>query len=171
MDVSGSRLAIDSSVSVEEGDLIEKGDRVRIELSRLDIELDGTIEFKADRPGTNGLQIDEIYIEILPDEVRAELNNTNVKITIPVATRSSGGEVLAVPAAALSATGGGDTIVTVEEEDGTTRDVRVNPGLSAPGGLVEITPLDGGLEQGDRVVVGLRQGTSPTTTTEGPTEA
>lgn len=172
MQVSGSRLAIDSSVALEEGDLLEVGDRVRIELSRLDIELDGTIEFKAERPGTNGVAVDEIYIEILPDEVRAELNNTNVKITIPVATRSSGGEVLAVPAAALSATGSGDTIVTVEEEDGTTRDVRVKPGLSAPGGLVEVTPIDGELEEGDRVVVGLQQGSAATTTTtESPEEA
>jgi len=170
MQVSGSRLAIDSAVSIEEADLIEEGDRVTIELSRLNIELRGTVEFKADRPGTNGVDADEIYIEILPDEVKAELNNTNVKITIPVATRSSGGEVLAVPAAALSATGTGDTIVTVEEDDGTTRDVRVSPGLSAPGGLVEVTPLDGELDEGDRVVVGLRQGTAPTTTSEGPEE-
>jgi peptidoglycan hydrolase-like protein with peptidoglycan-binding domain len=167
MEVSGSRLAIDSSVSIEEGDLIEEGNRVRIELSRMDIELDGTVVMKADRPGTDGVASDEVYLEILPDEVRAELNNTNVKITIPVATRSSGGEVLAVPAAALSATGSGDTIVTVAGEDGITRDVKVKPGLSAPGGLVEVTPLEGSLDEGDRVVVGLQQGTSATTTTEG----
>ena len=168
MEVSGSRLAIDSSVSIEEGDLIEEGNRVQIELSRLDIELDGTVVVKADRPGTNGVASDEIYLEILPDEVKAELNNTNVKITIPVAARSSGGEVLAVPAAALSATGSGDTIVTVEAEDGATRDVKVKPGLSAPGGLVEVTPLAGGLlEEGDRVVVGVQLGNAATTTTEG----
>ena len=162
MQVSGSRLAIDSQVSIEEGELIEEGDRVVIELSRLNIELEGTISVKANQPGSNGVAIDEIYIEILPDEVRAELNNTNVKITIPVATRSSGGEVLAVPAAALSATGSGDTIVTVENADGTTRDVSVVPGLSAPGGMVEITVTDGELAEGDRVVIGLSQGNQPT---------
>lgn len=168
MRVSGSRLAIDASVTIEQADLIEEGDRVNIELSRLNIELEGTISVKAAGPGTNGVAIDEIYIEILPDEVRAELNNTNVKITIPVATRSSGGEVLAVPAAALSATGSGDTIVTVEEEDGTTRDVIVTPGLSAPGGMVEVTVIDGELAEGDRVVVGLQQGSATTTTVEEP---
>lgn len=166
MRVSGSRLAIDASVSIDEADLIEEGDRVTIELSRLNIELGGTIEFKASRAGTNGVAVDEFYIEILPDEVRAELNNTNVKITIPVETRSSGGEVLAVPAAALSATGSGDTIVTVEDEDGSTRTVRVVPGLSAPGGMVEVSPVDGELEEGDRVVVGFQQGS--TTTTDAP---
>ncbi|MEA2002230.1 MAG: peptidoglycan-binding protein [Actinomycetota bacterium] len=158
MQVSGSRLAIDSSISIEEGDLIEEGHRVHIELSRLGIELEGTVSEKADRPGTKGVAVDEIYIEILPDEVRAELNNTNVKITIPVATRSSGGDVLAVPAAALSATGSGETIVTVEETNGSTRDVTVTPGLSAAGGMVEITPIDGELAEGDRVVVGFQQG-------------
>jgi peptidoglycan hydrolase-like protein with peptidoglycan-binding domain len=163
MRVSGSRLAIDSSVSVDEADLIEEGDAVTIELSRLNVELGGTIVAKAEVPGTNGVGADEVYIEIVPDEVRAELNNTNVKITIPVATRSSGGDVLAVPAAALSATGSGDTIVTVEDDDGATRVVTVTAGLSAPGGMVEVTPLDGELTEGDRVVVGFQQGSTPTT--------
>lgn len=164
MQVSGSRLAIDASVSVDEAELIEEGDEVTIELSRLNIELGGTIAFIAERAGTNGVAPDEYYIEILPDEVRAELNNTNVKITIPVATRSSGGDVLAVPAAALSATGSGDTIVTVEEDDGSTRVVTVLPGLSAPGGMVEVTPVDGELDEEDRVVVGFQQGSTTTTT-------
>lgn len=168
MQVSGSRLAIDSAVSVDEADLIEEGDQVTIELSRLDIEVAGTVSFKADRPGTNNVAADEIYIEIVPAEVRAELNNTNVKITIPVATRSSGGEVLAVPAAALSATGSGETIVTVEDAAGATRVVVVNPGLSAPGGMVEITPITGELDEGDRVVVGLQQGSQSATTADQP---
>jgi peptidoglycan hydrolase-like protein with peptidoglycan-binding domain len=164
MSVSGSRLAIDSSLPMNEADLVEVGDPVRIELSRLGIELGGTIAAKAASPGTNGVDIDEVYIEVLPDEVRAELNNTNVKITIPVASRASEGAVLAVPAAALSATGSGDTIVTVEDEDGSTHDVTVTAGLSAPGGMVEVTPIDGGLDEGDRVVVGVQQQTSTTTT-------
>jgi peptidoglycan hydrolase-like protein with peptidoglycan-binding domain len=164
MQVSGSRLAIDATVSVDEVELIEEGDQVVIELSRLNIELGGTIASIAERAGTNGVQPDEYYIEILPDEVRADLNNTNVKITIPVATRSSGGEVLAVPAAALSATGTGDTIVTVSLDDGSTRVVTVLPGLSAPGGMVEVTPVDGELGEGDQVVVGVQQGTTSTTT-------
>ncbi len=161
MRVSGSRLAIDSSVSIEEGDLIAVGDRVQIELTRLGIELEGTVSFKADRPGTNSLGPDKIYIEILPDEVRADLNNTNVKITIPVATRSSGGAVLAVPVAALSQTGSGDTVVTVEDADGSTRVVAVLPGLATAGGMVEITSVDGELAEGDRVVVGFQDASDP----------
>jgi threonine dehydrogenase-like Zn-dependent dehydrogenase len=46
--------------------------------------------------------------------------------------------------------------VTVEDTDGTTRAVTVIPGLSTAGGMVEITPVDGDLEAGDRVVVGFQ---------------
>ena len=153
MQVSGSRLAIDASVPIEEADLIAEGDRVDIELSRLSIELQGTVVFKAARPGTNNVPNDEVYIEILPDEVRAELNNTNVKITIPVATRSSGGEVLAVPAAALSATGSGDTIVTVEDDDGSTRPGSFDNGLLERANAMGIEPRQRFVEQDRRRIV------------------
>ena len=76
--------------------------------------------------------------------------------SIPVS--STGGEVLAVPAAALSATATGDTILQVEEEGAVLRTVTVEPGLAA-GGLVEVTPIDGELAEGDWVVVG-REGAS-----------
>ena len=158
MQVSGARLAIDSSVKVEEAEYVQIGAPVVIELDRLDIATTGAISEIAGAPGTDEVPIDRVYIEVLPDEVRADLNNTNVKITIPVASRSTSGEVLAVPAAALSATGAGDTIVTVEGADGSTRAVVVDPGLSTPGGMVEVTPLDGDLDAGDRVVVGTQLG-------------
>jgi len=71
---------------------------------------------------------------------------------------STGGEGLAVPAAALSATAAGDTILQVEEQDSSLRTVTVEPGLAA-GGLVEVTPTEGDLAEGDWVVVG-REGPS-----------
>jgi peptidoglycan hydrolase-like protein with peptidoglycan-binding domain len=156
MQVSGARLAIDSAVKVVEAEYVEVGAPVMIELDRLGISVTGIVSFVAGGPGTNDVAVDRVYVEILPDEVRADLNNTNVKITIPVASQSTSGAVLAVPAAALSATGAGDTIVTVEDTDGTTRAVTVIPGLSTAGGMVEITPVDGDLEAGDRVVVGFQ---------------
>ncbi len=85
-----------------------------------------------------------------------EIIGTNVRVTIPVS--STGGEVLAVPAAALSATAAGDTILQVEDQDSTLRTVTVEPGLAA-GGLVEVTPIEGDLAEGDWVVVG-REGAS-----------
>jgi hypothetical protein len=76
---------------------------------------------------------------------------------------------LAVPAAALSATANGSTILQVENGDRTLRTVTVEAGLAA-GGLVEVTAVEGQLAEGDLVVVG-REGSSTepatgTTTTE-----
>lgn len=151
MQVSGSRLAIDASVDVVEAELVDVGDTVQIDLTRLGVSLTGTISLKADRPGTEGLSAQEVYIEIIPDEVRPELNNASVRITIPV--ESTAGDVLAVPVAAVSATAGGGSVVTVVEDDGTTRIVAVTTGLSA-GGTVAVVPTNGDLEEGDQVVVG-----------------
>jgi hypothetical protein len=81
----------------------------------------------------------------------------NVKVVIPI--ESTEGEVLAVPAAALSAVADGSVRVEVETAPGVTEFVTVVPGLAA-GGLVEITPVDGDLAAGDRVVVGQEFGTS-----------
>ncbi len=158
MRVSGSRLAIDSSVKVEEADLVEVGMPVTIDLPRLGISTTGKVTVVDPAPGTRELDPGRVYVEVVPDEVKAELNNTNVRITIPVAARSTEGQVLAVPAAALSATGAGDTIVTVLGDDGSTRTVTVTPGLATAGGLVQVTPLDGELGEGDWVVVGIQGG-------------
>ena len=119
----------------------------------------GVIGFKADRAGTDGVQPDRFYLEITPSELPPEIIGTNVRVTIPVS--STGGEVLAVPAAAMSATAAGDTILQVEEQDSTLRTVIVEPGLAA-GGLVEVTPIEGDLAEGDWVVVG-REGASDST--------
>jgi multidrug efflux pump subunit AcrA (membrane-fusion protein) len=88
----------------------------------------------------------------LPDEIIG----ANVRVTIPVS--STGGAVLAVPAAALSATANGSTILQVEGEDLALTTVTVETGLAA-GGLVEVTPIGGDLVAGDLVVVG-REGSS-----------
>lgn len=79
----------------------------------------------------------------------SELQGRNVRVSVPVA--ATGGEVLAVPLAALTAGPGGES--RVEKSDGGTRTelVTVTTGLSADG-YVEIT--DGDLEAGDLVVVG-----------------
>jgi hypothetical protein len=71
---------------------------------------------------------------------------------VPVS--STGGEVLAVPLAALTAGPGGEArveLVDGEDDDGTL--LEVTTGLSADG-FVEVTPVDGDLAEGDLVVVG-----------------
>lgn len=94
----------------------------------------------------------------LTEEQRATLQGENVRITIPVG--STGGDVLAVPVAALTAGPGGESRVEVMGEDGETTLVDVETGLAADG-FVEVAPVgDGRLEVGMRVVVGQTGGRS-----------
>ena len=170
--VSGSELALRSSVTERDAPRVEVGMEVQIENPETGGTIPGVIALKADRAGTDGVQPDRIYLEITPAELPPEIIGTNVRVTIPVS--STGGEVLAVPAAALSATANGTTILQVEDEDGTLRTVTVQPGLAA-GGLVEVTAVDGQLAEGDWVVVGREGSTEPSdltgTTTSEETEA
>ena len=155
MTVSGSELAIRGSVLDTDVALVREGGEALIEDSLLAEPLRGEIRHVADRPGTNGVASSRYYIEIVAEGIPDELVGSNVKVVIPVG--GTAGEVLAVPAAALSATADGSTRVEVREPDGTTRFVRVEPGLSADG-LVEITPLDGEIAEGDLVVIGVASG-------------
>ncbi|HVR80239.1 MAG TPA: hypothetical protein VMS99_17845 [Acidimicrobiia bacterium] len=165
--VSGSELALRSSVSERDAPRVEVGMEVEIENPETGESIIGVISQKADRAGTDGVAQDRIYLEITPSELPEEIIGANVRVTIPVS--STGGEVLAVPAAALSATANGSTILQVEDGDRTLRTVTVEAGLAA-GGLVEVSAIDGQLAEGDLVVVG-REGSSTerstgTTTTE-----
>ncbi len=153
--VSGSELALRSSVSERDAPRVEVGMEVQIENPETGGEILGVIGEKADRPGTNGVAQDRVYLEITPSELPEAIIGANVRVTIPVS--STGGEVLAVPAAALSATANGSTILQVEGEDRALRTVTVEPGLAA-GGLVEVTPIEGDLAEGDWVVVGREDG-------------
>jgi len=158
--VSGSEIALRSSVLERDAPRVTEGMAVEIENPETGEVIPGVVSVKAERAGTNGVADDRVYIEITPESIPDEIVGANVRVTIPVS--STGGAVLAVPAAALSATADGSTIVQVEEADGTLRTVTVEPGLAA-GGLVEVTPVHGELEEGDLVVVGLEQGSSSQT--------
>lgn len=95
--------------------------------------------------------------ELSPEQVAA-LQGSNVRVTLPVA--STGGAVLAVPLAALTAGPGGESRVEVLGEDDTTSLVEVTTGLAA-GGYVEVTGAGGAtLAEGDLVVIGTSGGAS-----------
>ncbi|WP_367824975.1 peptidoglycan-binding protein [Streptomyces sp. LMG1-1-1.1] len=86
--------------------------------------------------------------------LEAAWTGQNVRLTVLAAT--TGGKVLVVPVTAVSAGADGSTAVTVLEDDGRQRRVRVKPGTTGDGN-VEVVPLDGGaLGEGDRVVTGVR---------------
>jgi len=156
--VTGSVVTMRAAVSETDADLVEVGMAVQIENPEGDTSIPGTISLVAERPGTNNVAADRVYVEIEPEEIPQELVGQNVRVVIPVS--STGGEVLAVPAAALYSTADGSVRLEVEESDGTLRTVTVETGLAA-GGLVEITPVDGQVAEGDLVVVGRADGSGP----------
>jgi hypothetical protein len=86
----------------------------------------------------------------LTEEQAAAIRGMNVAITFPVS--STGGDVLAVPLAALTAGPGGEARVEIAS-GGTTRLVEVTTGLAA-GGFVEIVGSSSPISAGDLVVVG-----------------
>lgn len=91
-------------------------------------------------------------LRITPDKPwPAAFDGQNVRITVTAAATQ--GAVLAVPEAALSSGADARTSVSVLEAGGRQRIVHVTTGVSADG-MVQVTPLDGELAAGDRVVVG-----------------
>ena len=152
MSITGSGSSITSAVAASDRRLISVGDAAVLEDDDLGIRADATIAFIAETPGGGEISSDRYLIRIEPNEdLPEEALGINFRITIPVT--SSGGEVMAVPLAALSAAADGSARVEVEVTPGETRLVTVNPGLRAEG-FVEIEAVDGDLDPGDRVVVG-----------------
>jgi len=149
MTVSGSDIAMTIGLSETDAKRVKVGDRVVVDEPDL-LDEPWELEIAAiSEPSSSG----RVTVTVLLDTVREELLGANLRVVIPV--QSTEGEVLVVPAAALSAVANGDTRVEVEDPDkpGTTHFVTVITGLAADG-VVEVRAVDGSLAKGDRVVVG-----------------
>jgi putative peptidoglycan binding protein len=153
MTVSNSRLAIDSSLSLNDAKLVHNGAQVAIEEPDLGVRTTGKVTFVGDRPGTHQVDPGRIYLEVTPKTAPSQLVGTSVKLTISV--KSTGKQVLVVPLTALSVGADGTARVQVQRPNGSSDYVTVNPGLAAKG-LVEVTPVSGSLAPGNLVVVGAR---------------
>ncbi len=153
MTVSNTRLAIDSSLSPQEKDLVRRGDRVRVEEQDLRISIGGRVSQVADKPGTNpDFDPGRTAFEVTPFNAPAALVGASVKLSIAV--QSTTGRVLAVPVNALSIGADGRERVQVDRGGGAPVLVYVRTGLRAQG-FVEVSPRSAGaLKQGDRVVIG-----------------
>ncbi len=153
MTISGAETIIDSGVSAADRSLIEVGAQAVLEDDELGLAIDAVISFVADNPGGPGLSEDRYALRLEPvGEIPDEAIGLNLRIQIPIT--SSGGDVLAVPLAALSAGPDGTARLEVERRVGETELVEVTTGLRAEG-FVQVEPLPGvELEAGDRVVVG-----------------
>ncbi len=149
MTVSGAEIAMTVGVSEQDARRLEVGDKVIIdEPDLLDEPLEAIIS-EIPESGSSG----RVQMTVTFDNIPDILIGANVRVIIPV--ESTAGEVLVVPAAALSSVANGDVRVEGEDPDepGTTRFVTVVTGL-ATDGVVEVRAVDGSLKKGDRVVVG-----------------
>jgi hypothetical protein len=156
MTVSGADIAMTIGMQENDARRVSVGDTVIIdEPDLLPEPVEATISEIPEASQSGRIQV-RVDIPDLPPE----LLGANVRVIIPV--ESTSGEVLVVPAAALSAVANGDTRVEVEDPTtpGSTRFVTVITGLAADG-VVEVEPVDGSLKAGDRVVVGQADIGSP----------
>ena len=125
------------------------GDRVTVVLPD-DTEAGGTVTF-VDSVATRNSQSMEVTFEVIValDDVSVAAGLDQAPVDVEVVTESRTG-VMAVPVTALLALAEGGYAVEVDDGDGTTRLVAVDPGLYADN-LVEVAA--DGLQPGDRVVV------------------
>lgn len=170
--ISGDRLNLDSSVESADVDQISVGMKVTLEVPGVEKTYEGTIAEIAQKAGTNGVASTQVYVRITLDDAAAgaELNGAGVVVTIPI--RSTEGEVLVVPVAALTTRADRTNWLTVSTESGATREQQVTVGLQA-NGLVEVSATGGGsLVEGDRVAVGTsgQPGTDDAATDDGATD-
>ena len=155
MKVTNTAVAVDSSLALDEAQLITPGMVVQLDEPDLGIAATGVVSYVAAGPGTNGVDGFHVYIEVVVDGNPSSLPGTSVRITVPV--ESSDGEALVVPVGAVSLASDGSSRVRVDH-GGTLEDVTVEPGLVAEGYVV-VRPSGGTLEAGDQVAVGKGVGT------------
>lgn len=153
MTVSNSRLAVDSSLSLDDAKLVRVGANVKIEEPDLGVRADGVVTQVADRPGTNKVDPSRVYLEVTPGTAPAQLVGASVRLSIAV--KSTARKVLTVPVTALSVGADGSSRVQLQRSSGRNEYVNVEAGLAAQG-LVEVRPVGGELEPGNLVVVGAR---------------
>ncbi len=151
MSVTDNRLAIDSSLALDEAPLVKPDMPVTIDEPSLGIKATGVVAKVADTPGTFGVDGFHIYFEVQVTESSTALEGFSLRLTIPV--KSTGTAVTVVPISALFLAADGTSRVQVDNH-GSLEFMVVEPGLSA-NGYVEVKPVDGALTPGQLVVVGF----------------
>lgn len=165
MVVSGADLQIKGSTSAVDAALLSEGQGVLVDLPGGE-EVAGEILSIGEPEGAGaGARVPVTIVPLdLTDEQVGMLQGANVRVRIPVS--STGGDVLAVPIAALTAgPGGEDRVELWDPASQTSTLVQVRTGLAA-GGFVEVEPVDGTLAVGDLVVVGIEAARSAAATAE-----
>jgi len=127
--------------------LFDEGDRVVVVLPD-DTEVDATVQFKATTASITQQGDATFEVIIVLDDASAAEGLDQAPVDVEVITDRADG-VMAVPVTALLALAEGGYAVEVEQADGTTRLVQVDPGMYADG-MVEV--VSDALQAGNRVV-------------------
>jgi multidrug efflux pump subunit AcrA (membrane-fusion protein) len=177
--VATSETLVTAAVSRADSPLVEVGAAVTIELRDVSLEVPGTVLSVGAPPaattnaggeagpssssgggsGSSGGS-GRLQVVIAPTDPSALNDFVFFGARIRIAVASTDDEVLVVPVSALSVGPDGSSRVEVEKQAVTADDrgdtvvVEVEVGLSAQG-LTEVRPVEGGLAEGDRVVVGV----------------
>jgi peptidoglycan hydrolase-like protein with peptidoglycan-binding domain len=148
--VTDNQIAIDSSLPLDEAQLVKPGMAVDIDEQALGIKTTGTVEMVDSTPGTHGVDGYHIYYSVHVGAVKAPLEGFSLRLTIPI--KSTQGIVTTVPISALSLAADGTSRIQVQN-NGALQSIVVEPGLSADG-FVEVKPTSGELKPDQLVVVG-----------------
>ncbi|MBI5566035.1 MAG: peptidoglycan-binding protein [Chloroflexi bacterium] len=151
--VTNNQLAIDSSLPLDEAQLVKPDMTVAIDEPELGLKATGVVARVANTPGTDGVDGFHIYFEILVDKADVALERFSLRLTIPV--KSTGTAVMVVPISALTLAADGTSRVQVDH-NGVLEFITVEPGLSADG-FVEVKSINGTLSPGQLIVIGYEK--------------
>jgi hypothetical protein len=160
--ISSATTQVVGRVSRADSGLVQEGATVIISLRDFALDFEGVVSYVGQPQGASegddsGSSRLEVIVEPTDPAAIRDYVFASARIIVDVA--STGDEVLVVPVAAVSLGADGTSRVEVEREaitddgPGRTESVTVEVGLTADG-LVEIRPVNGQIDEGDRVVVG-----------------
>lgn len=165
MTVTAGALAVDGTLEGYQKELVRPGQKVEIFSDRTGERAVGTVASVGPAPTPSGKDaapatgVPQYQVKITSDEpLSGDFAGQDVRLTISAA--SSNGEVLAVPAAAVSSRADGRTTLDVLTEEGKQTRVEIRTGMTGDG-AVEVIPVSGSLAPGDRVVLGVGQAPAP----------
>ncbi|WP_239120829.1 peptidoglycan-binding protein [Catellatospora chokoriensis] len=151
--MSSGALVVRAKINPAQRALLREGMPVEITAELLGVTGDGRIEsigdLEADETGTRA---HELVVVSAGDPLDPRLAAQDVRLTVRAA--STDGEVLVVPLSGVFSGADGKLSVQLLEQGGRLSRVTVTTGVSGDG-YVAVTPVDGSIDPGDRVVVGV----------------
>jgi len=154
--VTDNQIVIDSALPLDVAPMIKPGMEVSIDEPSLGFKAKGKVEYVAESPGTRGVDGYHFYYSIRVGVSPTPLQGYSLRLTMPI--KSTQGAVTAVPTSALSLSADGKSRIQIQRGKDLEY-VRVEPGLAADG-FVEVKPIDGKLDAGQLVVVGMHTDSS-----------